>query len=260
MRKKDVVKTVALATGDIFGSIADVFLFQTFLAYTIAGKHTQYEVDSAFRDAQLLLSDINHRTIARSLYTLCTNHLLKRVTKKGRRELEITESGKRRINELIPSYKTKRPWDEYLYLVSYDIPTTHNNDRNTLRQYLHRIGCALLQESLWITPYNPHGIVEDFIKEHDIPGTILVSKLGKDGSIGDENTQTMINRVYGLEELKNRYETFIKQYRNHPHMPLTQIALDYYAILRDDPQLPFDLEPSDFPAKKANEVFQKNLR
>jgi len=256
MRKKDIAIQIEKITGDIFGTVADVFLFQTFLVYTIAGKHTHYEIDKAFLNAQALLSEINHKTISQSLSTLIRKKLIKRMTKEGRMEIAITEEGKRRIYERIPTYKTTRPWDGYLYLVSYDIPNKHNNARNKLRLYLRRIGCALLQESLWVTPYNPHEIVEEFVNLHEIPGTILVSKLAKDGSIGDEDTQTMIARVYQLEELKNRYDAFIAHHTPSAHVSLSELAIDYYALLRDDPQLPFKLEPPDFSGTKAYTCFQ----
>jgi DNA-binding transcriptional regulator PaaX len=105
-----------------------------------------------------------------------------------------------------------------------------------------------------MTPYNPTGIIDTFTEENSIPGTILVSKLGKDGAIGDEDRKTLIQRVYGYKKLNDRYKAFIDQYTNRKEVSKTQRALDYHMILTDDPQLPFALEPERFLAKEAHRL------
>lgn len=88
-----------------------------------------------------------------------------------------------------------------LYLVSYDIPTKVNASRDLLRLYLRSIGCGLLQESLWLAPYNPGQLLEEYSREHRIAGTILVSRLGHDGSVGQEKLDALLARVYRLDDL-----------------------------------------------------------
>lgn len=251
MKRKEIGKKLLQLSGGIIGSVFDLCLYQTFLVFTLAGK--QHHISTGFYQADQLLEEINHKTIANSLYTLVKKGLIKPL-KRGSLQYTITELGKQRIAETFPTYKTHRPWDGYLYLISYDIPKKSNTKRNQLRDYLKKIGCGLLQDSLWMTPYNPQGIVEDFVEEHNIPGTILVSKLGKDGSIGDEDRQSLINRIYQYDKLADRYTEFIEAYANNHRRTPFDISMAYLTILKDDPQLPFPLEPPNFPAKKAYDL------
>jgi len=257
MRRKNVHigKLLTQATAGILGTAMDVMLFQWYYLCLLPGKYTMAQQDRAWDEAEMMLAELNHTTIARALSNLLQKGLIKRL-KTDAKTLEITDLGKKRISELIPTYKEKRPWDGYLYLVSYDIPTSTNTKRDLFRDYLKKIGCGKLQDSLWMTPYNPTGVVNEFIDEYHIPGTILVSKLGKDGTIGDEDRQSLIVRIYQYEKLTKHYDAFIQTYTHRKNMSKTEALLSYHAILRDDPQLPFALEPDGFPARDAYALFQ----
>ncbi len=123
-----------------------------------------------------------------------------------------------------------------------------------LRSYIKKTGGALLQDSLWINPYNPIKLINEFLSERNIPGTVLISKIGKDGAIGDETLPTLLERVYNLDALKKRYEEFIDTYSSQSRSPFKGIQ-EYFSILANDPQLPFPLLPKNFPDKKAHDLF-----
>lgn len=251
-----IKKNLALATNNIVDTITDAVLYITFNTLTGIGTRTTKDADYSMYQADILLSRYNSKTIRKSLNNLISRQYLKRNKTKDGITLTITREGMKRISERIPSYKETRPWDGYLYLVSYDIPIKSNAKRNILREYLRRIGCGKLQDSLWMTPYNPTEIVHVFVDEQNIPGTILVSKLGKDGAIGDEDRKNLIARVYAYKTLTDRYEEFINTYTNQKYSSPTQYSIEYYSILKDDPQLPFALEPNNFPAQQAHRLFQ----
>jgi DNA-binding transcriptional regulator PaaX len=60
-----------------------------------------------------------------------------------------------------------------------------------------------------------------------------------------------------LKSVSDRYATFIKTHgRARPQSELS-VSLAYYAVLKDDPQLPFSLEPKGFLGKKAHAVFRQ---
>jgi DNA-binding transcriptional regulator PaaX len=110
-----------------------------------------------------------------------------------------------------------------------------------LREYIKRIGCGMLQESVWLTPYNPIDLIKTFIKDRNLEGTVIVSDLGHDGSIGDEDVLALIVRIYSLEGLNKRYKEL---YEESCHNPIDHwMIVKYYSILHDDPQLPFALSP-----------------
>lgn len=249
MKRKDITTIIGKVSDGLLGTVTDMLLLTMYISVTSTTVKTMYQGFRASEEAHRMLDEINYQTLKSVMYKMIAKGLLKRVTKAGREELSITKFGRERLESIIPTYHTNRPWDEHLYLISYDVPTQSNKSRNLLREYIRRTGGALLQESLWINPYNPTQILEDFVTEHNIPGSILVSKLGKDGSIGDEKLSDLISRVYRLDDLAERYEAFLHAYTKRG--PVVDAAVAYLSILKDDPQLPFPLEPDDFPSARA---------
>lgn len=261
MNQITVKKTVAvIKTGsDIVASaITNTLLFTFYLYGAGFGKYGSVGMYRAFDEAQQTLDDCNYQSIKNAFYQLTKAGLVTRSRKRSHVELTITNEGKKRIAELFPTYRNERPWDGHVYLISYDIPTKANISRNILRAYIRRTGGALLQESLWLNPYNPQSLIEEFVETRAIKGTVLVSKLGKDGAVGDEKLTDLISRIYKYPTLRERYTQFIDQY-NKKQQPFIKTAMVYTSILRDDPQLPFALEPKNFPGHQANLLF-KSIR
>ncbi len=122
--------------------------------------------------------------------------------------------------------------------------------------YLKRISAGLIQESVWLTPYNPRDILQKFIEERGLEGTIIISDIGPDGSIGDEDIKDLVTRVYKLDEINKLYQEFLEIYENSKLTPV-EVHFAYLKILRKDPQLPFELLPSSWLGEKAYQVFLK---
>lgn len=253
MRRKDIVTIIGRVSDGLLGTVTDMLLLTMYGSLSSMTVKTMHQAFRASEEAHRILDEINYQTIKKVTYNMITKGFLKRVSKEGREEIAITKFGRERLEAIIPVYRVNRPWDGHLYLISYDIPTQANDARNLLREYIRRTGGALLQESLWINPYNPTHILSDFVAEHNIPGSVLVSKLGKNGTIGEEKLPDLIRRVYRLDDLTERYEAFLHAYTKHggANKPLMEAAVTYLSILKDDPQLPFPLEPDDFPAART---------
>lgn len=260
MKRKNVRHLLLQATDGLIGTVINLVLSECYFLLFLPGSTSPIKIQRASDDANKLVEELGYDTIKRAVNTLVRQGLMKRITKKGRTELAITASGRRRLEATIPTYRTDRPWDGHVYLISYDIPNDANKDRNMLREHIRKTGGALLQESLWINPYNPTNLLSEFSTAHGITGSILVSKLGKDGAIGEETLPDLLYRIYHLEELWNRYDEFLKHYSKNDPIDTFRATIDYLAILKDDPQLPFALEPEGFPAKQAFQVFQKLTR
>lgn len=258
MRNKKLIKTLLDASEGLVATATDLVLFLTILPFALPGANTHGEVSKRVEDVTNLISkDLNYRTIKNTIKKLIDAGLVVKHTKRSALEIAITKLGRERIDAIIPHYHEDRPWDGHLYLVSYDVPAKPKTKRDKLREYLRRIGAVLLQESLWLTPYNPRDIVDDFVTENEIGGSLLVSKLGTDGAIGKEKLPDLIRRVYGLDALNERYEDFLDTWEGKRKLgSLFSIATDFLSILKNDPQLPFPLLPSDFLGEKAYRLYQ----
>lgn len=225
----------------------------TICAFLVAGeKRSSADYFHSAEKALRFVETVNYNAIMRTIHQLKTHGLISRSKKRSTLDITITQEGKKRLNELMPIFKDTRPWDKHVYLISYDIPIKANTKRNLLRNAIKVLGGALLQESLWVIPYNPTDVLSELASVKNIPGTLLVSKLGTDGSIGDESFQELIARVYHLSIIQERYEAFLDNFSVGTKDTMHALV-EYLQILHDDPQLPFELLPDDFPDRKAYE-------
>lgn len=202
------------------------------------------------------LEEFNYEKLKRGLNQLRQKGLIQTI-KEDIALPKITEAGLKKLRSLIPQYEEKRIWDGKLYLITYDLPVNKNKERNYLRNFLKKIGCGMMQQSLWITPYNPSKLLEEFIKEHGLSeDLILVSTLGRGGTIGEMEFPLLVEKVYHLGEINERYKKFIFDYRNQEKSQ-SQLVFQYLSILSDDPQLPFGLLPDWWEGDEAYKIFLK---
>lgn len=206
-----------------------------------------------FDEAKKILDDINYTVIKRAIIQLKRKQLISYKRRHLKKTITITQEGRQRLAKLFPTYKTRRTWDKRIYLITYDIPQNRKNNRELLRSYIKRLGAAMLQESVWLTPYNPREILRSFLEERNLSEVVIVSDLGTDAIIGDENLKVLIAKIYKLEKLNKRYKDYVQTCQNQTK-PLLWGASLYLSILRDDPQLPFALLPNDWHGDEAYEL------
>lgn len=236
-----VSRMAIAATEGVFAHAVDVTLWS--LIY-FAEMYQPQSVNGQLWRAQVaadrFLSKINYDTLKNALITAQKNRWVKKVRRGALPE--ITREGKKRLQSVLPVYDQKRVWDGRLHLVTYDIPERQKNHREILRQQLRRIGCGKLQDSVWITPYNPIDTLRTYINERDLAATVIISDLGADASIGEEDIGSLLVRVYGLMELNTRYKQWLEDVADEGGVD-GQAVISYLSILKDDPQLPFALLP-----------------
>lgn len=236
----------------VFSYTVDLTLWLTvYVADMLVPQSTNGQLWRAKTAADRFLKDVNYEAIKHALATARKKKWIKKSSRTA--PPEITSKGLERLTASLPQYDEKRIWDGRLHLVTYDIPESKKTQREIFRRYLRRIGCGKLQDSVWMTPYNPIDIVRKFIDAHGLVGTVIISDLGKDASIGEEDMVSLLARVYELEELNVRYEAWLKDIQKSKVIDM-QSVFAYLAILRDDPQLPFILLPSWW---KGDEAFNK---
>lgn len=244
-------------TDGVISKVVDLALISIYYNFEFAlsgyGKGFQAEAKALSQ-----LDKFDYESIKRSLSYLKRRGLIN-ILKSELALPEITSQGRKRIKSIIPRYDSKRVWDKRLYLVTYDIPRKNNYSRNLLRAYLKRIGCGSLQQSVWISPCNPKNIIKEFVEnnslDHDL---IIISSLGADGTIGETDLKILIDKVYKLSEVNERYEEFLVHADESGSKE--KIVFAFLSILKDDPQLPFELLPDDWLGDEAYQLFLKTTR
>ncbi len=256
---KSTSRTIRRISGGLFSKIVDAVLVSFY--YGMEASFAGYSnVGLAYGKAHEDLSELNSETISKSLSYLKSRGLVELVREKSLIP-RITESGMKRLNSITPQYDKKRTWDKRIYLVTYDLPKKYNVQRNLLRNYLKTIGCGMLQYSVWMTPYNPKMLIEKFVHTHNLDDElILVSSLGKNGTIGETGLKELITKIYDLEELNSRYLRFINDLNGKILVNRSQTIFSYLSILQDDPQIPFGLLPDNWEGDRAYNLFHKSIQ
>lgn len=253
---KNVSKKVVEISEGMLTKVADLVLFSIYFGFeaSISGySGVKPAGEKAINDA----SEINYSSIKSSLRYLKRKGFLQSAKEEFLLP-KITDEGKRRLKALIPQYDSERFWDGRIYLITYDIPREKNYQRNILRDYLKRIGCGILQYSVWVTPYNPKVLIKEFVKKYDLDvGWVVVSSLGRDGTIGGMDLKNLMDRVYGLEDINRRYKEFIAGVESGVFSTKERVAFTFLSILKDDPQIPFELLPENWVGDKAYRVYLK---
>lgn len=253
MSRKSIVKEV---TYGVFGSLLDLIIWQVFLVGASFGKTGPRGVTQAFNEADELLQKINHQTLSSTWHQLRKKRLLTYQQRKNLYSPEISDIGKKRLEESLPQYFNNRPWDKKIYLITYDIPEKYHAKRDLLRYFLIKLKCKLLQESVWLTPYNPRQLIKKFVKANNIAGMVIISDIGSDGGIGEFTIQDLLVRLYNLESLNEKYETFIQNAKKN-NKSLKYLMFEFLSVLKHDPQLPFPLLPKRWQGDKANALYEK---
>lgn len=252
-KRKEIVKKVRQISEGILSKVVDLALVSAYfgLEFSTAGY------GKGFRAVERIgedLSKFNHESLKLAFSRLRRKGLIESV-KNTLILPEITEEGKRRIKDIIPHYDKRRVWDKKIYMIIYDFPRKENNKRNIFRDFLKKIGCGMLQESVWITPYNPNELIKEFIESHNFyEDLIIVSSIGKDGTIGRMELPDLMERVYNLSNLNERYRDFLAETKN-VSSDRTNLIFSYLVILSVDPQIPFELLPDEWMGDKAYEIF-----
>lgn len=181
------------------------------------------------------------------------------VSNKGGGIFELTELGEKKLSELLPTYKQPISWDGRLWLITYDIPELKRKKRDSFRESLERICCRMIQESVWLSVRDPREEIRPLVDLYNLQGKVIVSCLGKDGSLGEEDINILIKRVFKLKQLQKRYESWLMKLEKIPPSRLDDLTLPYLTILADDPTLPKELLPQNWLGDEARKEFEDKV-
>lgn len=239
-----VERAVDLVLVAIYFNLEAPFLIRTKNRYQISDKVCED------------LGKFNYQSVKRAYLYLKRKGLVSVLEEAGNLPI-ITRIGEEKLKRAIPFYDKARVWDKRIYLVSYDIPVTKSKERNYLRRYLKKIGCGLLQQSIWVTPYNPSLLIKKFIEKQNLSSElILVSSIGEKETVGEMARNELMEKVYGLNKLNMRYLEFIDAVKKGGFTK-SQLIFWFLSILKEDPQIPFPLLPSYWKGDTAYSLFIK---
>lgn len=171
------------------------------------------------------------------------------------KNLEITSRGQKRLESVLPKYEKKSKWNGKWYITAYDIPEKKKWLRDILRENLERLKFALLHKSLYVSPYNFLGDVEEIVKKYNLSPYVLLAVSNK---LGREPSRDLAERIWKLNEINEDYEKYLKEVKAKK-LSRKEAIFRYLVILNRDPQLPVDLLPDDWKGEEAHKIYRRTL-
>lgn len=100
----------------------------------------------------------------------------KKVINLGGEEITLTSKGKKLFQVIhLEGIKIRKPkhWDRVWKLVAYDIPDKKKKAREWFRQQLERLDFEMIQESLWVFPYECQEEIAVIAKDLEIADHVI---------------------------------------------------------------------------------------
>jgi len=163
-------------------------------------------------------------------------------------------------------------WDGDWLVVTFGIPEWRRGKRDTLRKRLEKMGFGLLSSSVWISPLDQEAEVMTLIEELELAGQVTLLRCQYVRVPGLESVGELVYRVWRLKTLETHYRDFnrrvesllaslerLDQGEEIDTEELLFKAMDLQGelmeiILDDDPCLPSELLPSDWPSQRTHEL------
>ncbi|WP_250906767.1 PaaX family transcriptional regulator C-terminal domain-containing protein [Nonomuraea sp. NEAU-A123] len=174
--------------------------------------------------------------------------------------VEVLDDGRRRVWE---TGAVNRDWDGAWTLVGFSIPDGLRSTRHDLRSQLVWAGFGLLQSGLWIAP----GV-------KDVAGILAPLELGDHVTVmtarafKPTESADLVRKAFSTERIAARYRAFLDRWDTPNPLPSAaddlarQLLLhtDWLQLVRQDPHLPAEHLPADWPAIRAEQVFRTLAR
>ena len=184
--------------------------------------------------------------------------------KRGRKMyFGVTERGERILNDgynrVWESGAVNWDWDETWTLVGFSLPNDCRRERHDLRSSLIWAGFGLLQPGLWVAPGKVQ--VADMVADLGLSDFVTVMIARPDTPT---DSAEIVNRAFNLDTIATGYHNFLNNWdspnpwHDWPDDLARQLIIhtDWLQLVRQNPRLPAAYLPADWPAFRAEHVFQ----
>lgn len=193
----------------------------------------------------------------KSLYALLSRMERDGVVQKskltGKTTLLVTPTG---VDALCGEYGhvgvLEKSWDKQWRIVIYDVPEKDRYKREKIRLALLKLGYGMFQKSIYISPFDVASATRTYLAQEGLleMATVLTAASDELGS-----ARSLSERVFHLSVLREQYLGFLRrlQFVVGQQLPekreqgLRRIRAEFVNLLSQDPFLPRELLPADWP-------------
>jgi phenylacetic acid degradation operon negative regulatory protein len=163
-------------------------------------------------------------------------------------------------------------WDGTWVVVTFSIPEGRRGKRDAFRVRLTQMGFGLLSSSVWVSPLDHEMDVTALIEELDLVGQVALLRCQHMWMPGVGSASGLASRLWELTALAARYRDFntrvdallvsLERARQGKEVDVESLffeAMDLQGelidiILTEDPCLPPELLPSDWPGQRTHKL------
>lgn len=212
------------------------------------------------------------------LSELALRSVLSRMTRGG--WMEATRHGNRSYYRLTPRGRAvieegasrifrprREPWDGQWHVVTYSIPETRRELRDAFRKRLTYVGFGSLSAGAWATPHDLRQEVGQLARDLGVAPCVDQFRgafLGGDG-------RALCARVWPLSALAEGYRRFLERWEpiaceaehragiadSRAFVLRFWLIHEYQRFFLEDPDLPDDLLPGDWPGHQGQQLFER---
>ncbi len=202
----------------------------------------------------------------KSNYYQVVSHSLKtgyieKVIRHGEAYLQLTSKGKKKLSRRFSlSNLQKKKWDKKWRIVIFDIAEVNKRIRDKLRQKLKELNFGMLQQSVWITPYDMIVDFREFIKSQGLGENVFVLET-KTLLAGDY--RNLAEQVWPIRKINEEYERLLfPMIKSRGRVKMSKKDLErmrrgYLKILQEDPCLPREILPDNCYRDKVEMMLKK---
>ncbi len=163
--------------------ITDKFLWEMYRIFEKAG-----DVISAPRHAKLdalfglenpvfrkYKHQMGEQKFSKLIYYLKRNNYIKAKALENKKGFMLTKEGiSKALKASFEAGEKQKRNDGKWAMIIFDVPQKHPKARNLLKSILTNLGYKLLQQSVWVTPYNVSKTTEELLQLHDLERYVKV--------------------------------------------------------------------------------------
>lgn len=187
---------------------------------------------------------------------------LEKIIKNGEVFFRLTSSGQEKIIRDFPILALQsKPWDRRWKIVVFDIPEKERKVRNYLRAKLYELGFGMLQESVWISPFDIIEDLREYLENSHLGENVFVFTAGR-AFIGDE--KILAQKVWKLDKINERYKKILEKWQekrktlveSEKKKLIKFLKNQYLEILMTDPLLPKEILPINWAGKRVKNLIK----
>ena len=171
--------------------------------------------------------------------------------------LKLTPEGEARLPPYYaPHHYWSKKWNQWWYVLMFDVPEKERHYRNMLRSFLKMLRFGCLQKSVWVSPWDVRPEYDDLDRAAAVDS---IAFLFEARTVLGHGNQTVVQEAWNFErlnEIQSRYLTFADKnsdrllHGKFSDAELLQLLrIDNSAFtqaMSTDPLLPAELHPKNY--------------